>query len=253
VREEWPGRSVGEVTLASIARLAVEGEGRKVAFMGERGLPLNALVTSRMLESGMDNAPRRLQAPVRKVLSELTAKALLTLGDKRLEVRVVSAAYHYSVWAYFPIWPRWSRAAQELAASGITFNPMTAGQAMLDTHAVRICGTAKAARQADIYERVRIVRELLPKIETRILLVFGASGFEKERSEDFQDILRHHLGHVLLFLRDPKAWNDCDAACKEWEVRASAAMSKPVGHPQCTRHHRRLPRMETCHLNCNAK
>ena len=222
--------------------------------MGEcGGANHNALVTSRMLEWRMAQQSRLLQASVHKVLSELTAKALLTLADRGLEVRVVSAACHYIVWAYFPIWPRWSRAAQELAASGFTFNPIGAVQAMLDTHAVRMCGNANAARQADIYERVRIVRELLPRIETRILLVFCVSGFEKNRSLDFQSYLRHHLGHVLLFLRDPKAWNDCDAACKEWEVRASAAMSKPVGHPQCTRHHRRLPRMETCHLNCNAK
>jgi hypothetical protein len=180
-------------------------------------LPLNALVTSRMLEWGLDKAPRRFQASVRKVLSELTAKALLAVGDKKLEVRVVGAAHHYSVWAYFPIWPRWSRAARELAMSGITFNPLLATRAMLDTHAVRICGNANAARQADMYERVRMVRELLPRIETRILLVFGASGFEKEQSVHFQNLLRHHLGHVLLFLRDPKAWNDCDAARKERE------------------------------------
>ena len=182
-------------------------------------MPLNALIASRLLEWCMDKAPRGLQASVHKVLSELTAK-VLALGDKRLEVRVVGAAYHHSVWAYFPIWPRWTRVAQELAASGITFNPIVAAHAMLDTHAVRICGNASAGRQADIYERIRIVRELLPRIETRILLVFGASGFEKEWSVHFQNLLRHHLGHVLLFLRDPKAWNDCDAACKEWEQSA---------------------------------
>jgi hypothetical protein len=183
-------------------------------------MPLNPLIASRMLEWGMDKAPRGLQASVRKVLSELTGEALLALGDKKLEVRVAEAAYHYSVWAYFPIWPRWSRAAQDLAASSITFNPIVTAHAMLDTHAVRICGNTSAARQADIYERIRIVRELLPRIETRILLVFGTSGFEKERSVDFQDLLRHHLGHVLLFLREPKAWNDCDAACKELEQSA---------------------------------
>ena len=26
-----------------------------------------------------------------------------------------------------------------------------------------------------------------------------------------------------MFLRDPKAWNDCDAACKEWKERAGSA------------------------------
>ena len=121
-------------------------------------MPINPLMASRMLECGTDKAPRRLQASVRKVLSELTAKALLARGDKRLEVRVVSAAYHYSVWAYFPIWPRWNCGVQELAASSrTTVNPIIAAQAMLDTHAVRMCGNANAARQADIYERVRIV------------------------------------------------------------------------------------------------
>ena len=192
-------------------------------------VPIDSLVAWRMQGWGMEKHPSRLQVSVRKVLSELTAKALLALGDKRLEVRAAAAAYHYSVWAYFPIWPRWSRVAKQLAASGITFNPKIAEEAMLDAHAVRVCANVSAVRRADTYERVRIVRELVPRIETRILLVFGTSGFEKERSADFQGYLRHHLGHALLFLREPKTWNDCDAAVKEWRM-CSAQILKALRH-----------------------
>ena len=111
-------------------------------------VPIDSLVAWRMQEWGMEKHPSRLQVSVRKVLSELTAKALLALGDKRLEVRAAAAAYHYSVWAYFPIWPRWSRVAKQLAASGITFNPKIAEEAMLDAHGacVRQCQCGSASR-----------------------------------------------------------------------------------------------------------
>jgi hypothetical protein len=29
--------------------------------------------------------------------------------------------------------------------------------------------------------------------------------------------LRHELGHALLYLRDPRAKNDCSAADEEWK------------------------------------
>src|SRR5262245_9835750 len=116
--------------------------------------------------------PRRLRASVRRVLNELSTKALLCLKDKRLEVRLVSTPYHYSVWAYFPIWPRWTRTVREMAACGITFNPKAAGPLTLELHTERAYGNARLVRRADAHERVRIVRELLPRAETRVLLLF---------------------------------------------------------------------------------
>ena len=46
---------------------------------------------------------------------------------------------------------------------------------------------------------------LPPKDETRVLLVLGARSFEKEPVELLADYLRDGLGHVLLYLRAPKA------------------------------------------------
>ena len=66
----------------------------------------------------------------------------------------------------------------------------------------------------------RITRELKPKSETRVLLVFSAAGFEKSKRKFFEDCLRDHLGHVLLYLRSPKACNDCPDAMKEWRRSA---------------------------------
>jgi hypothetical protein len=35
--------------------------------------------------------------------------------------------------------------------------------------------------------------------------------------EEVMEDLRHELGHVLLYLRDPEAIDDCSAADEEWE------------------------------------
>src|ERR1700674_2595587 len=59
-------------------------------------------VDCRMQEWGMNDRSPRLQTCVRKVLGELSADALLTLKDSKLEVTVQPEADH-SVWAYFPI------------------------------------------------------------------------------------------------------------------------------------------------------
>jgi hypothetical protein len=65
--------------------------------------------------------------------------------------------------------------------------------------------------------RNRIVaRELKPKPQTRVLMVISVPGFKGHSASAFEGHLRDHLGHVLLYLRDPQAWNDCDAAWKEW-------------------------------------
>jgi hypothetical protein len=181
----------------------------------------SAVVGFRMQEWQLGEQSPRLQASVRKVLSELHPEALLRLKDKRLEVRVAAGSWHHSVWAYFPIWPRWTITVQEMAARGITFNREIAGQIALGVGLARAYGNAHAVRQADARERVRIVRELLPRSDTRVLLVFRGD-FESESAKTFEDHLRDHLGHVLLYLREPKANNDCAAATKEWRrcVRA---------------------------------
>jgi hypothetical protein len=68
-----------------------------------------------------------------------------------------------------------------------------------------------------IHRRRWITRELYPKETTRVLLVLGTSHFEEESLEVLEDWLRDHLGHSLLYLREPKAKNVCSVAQEEWE------------------------------------
>jgi hypothetical protein len=67
-----------------------------------------------------------------------------------------------------------------------------------------------------VHRRRLIARQLRPRRQTRVLLVFSLGGLEQETAQSFEECLRDHLGHALLYMRDPKAWNDCDAAWKEW-------------------------------------
>jgi hypothetical protein len=50
----------------------------------------------------------------------------------------------------------------------------------------------------------------------RVLLVISEARFYKQPLKLTRDQLRDHLGHVLLYLRSPKAQNDCRNAGKEW-------------------------------------
>ena len=67
-----------------------------------------------------------------------------------------------------------------------------------------------------IHRKRLIAQKLRLKPETRVLMVFSIARFEDESEEQFEDYLRDHLGHVLLYLREPSANNDCSAAMKEW-------------------------------------
>lgn len=51
---------------------------------------------------------------------------------------------------------------------------------------------------------------------TRILLLLSKPDIETMPKEETMKVLRHHLGHSLLYLREPKAKNECPAADEEW-------------------------------------
>jgi len=61
-----------------------------------------------------------------------------------------------------------------------------------------------------------IFREHASKVNpsTRVLMVLGGT---LERDPAFKGNLRDALGHALLYLRKPKARNDCPDAMKEWK------------------------------------
>jgi hypothetical protein len=67
-----------------------------------------------------------------------------------------------------------------------------------------------------IHRRRIVARELHPKPQTRILLVLSPSRFERLSSKELIGYLRDQFGHILLYLRSPRANNDCHEAMKEW-------------------------------------
>jgi hypothetical protein len=144
-----------------------------------------------MNEWGIGKQCPRFQSSVRRVLSELDVEALVSLKDPRLEVVIMRDEGH-SVWACFPI-----------RARNYTRLCMGPDYRLLVAH--------------------KVLRR--PKPETRVLLVFSTAGIAGEPVKTFQDNLRDHLGHVLLYLRSPKAPNHCADAQKEWRRsrRAPAA------------------------------
>jgi hypothetical protein len=81
-----------------------------------------------------------------------------------------------------------------------------------------------------VHRRRWVAREYHPKRGTRVLLMFSISASDQTPRKLFEDQIRHHLGHVLLYLRAPKAWNDCDAACREWDesTRAFRIIQRPA-------------------------
>ena len=65
----------------------------------------------------------------------------------------------------------------------------------------------------------RRFRKIQLRPETRVLLTVSVPKDEVRRwpTKEVTDLLRHHLAHTLLYLRSPKAKNDCDEAEREWK------------------------------------
>ena len=71
-----------------------------------------------------------------------------------------------------------------------------------------------ACRVGD-HETIRTKLEVRPA--TRIVLLLSQPAIERLPREEVMDDLRHELGHVLLYLRNPEGRDDCCAAQEEWE------------------------------------
>jgi hypothetical protein len=65
------------------------------------------------------------------------------------------------------------------------------------------------------HEWIRKQLEVRPA--TGILLLLSQPAIERLPREAVMADLRHELGHVLLYLRNPEAIDDCSAADEEWE------------------------------------
>jgi hypothetical protein len=69
-----------------------------------------------------------------------------------------------------------------------------------------------------VHRRRCIARKVHPKARTRVLLVFSTAECGKIPVKLLKDQIRDHLGHVLLYLRSPRAPNNCPDAWKEWQM-----------------------------------
>lgn len=60
------------------------------------------------------------------------------------------------------------------------------------------------------------------KPEARVLLLISRSMVESQTMKLTCDQLRDHLGHALLYLRSPRAPNECANAAREWRKSCAA-------------------------------
>jgi hypothetical protein len=60
---------------------------------------------------------------------------------------------------------------------------------------------------------------------TRLVLAINASGVEVRPVGETEKDLRHTIGHVLLYLREPHAPNECVDADREWKDWSQIANS----------------------------
>ncbi|SPF35953.1 hypothetical protein SBA1_1480027 [Candidatus Sulfotelmatobacter kueseliae] len=74
-----------------------------------------------------------------------------------------------------------------------------------------------------INRRRMVVRQLaadgiLLRPTTRVLLLISEKHILQQSTQLTDANLRDHLGHVLLYLRHPRASNGCGDALREWEA-----------------------------------
>jgi hypothetical protein len=149
---------------------------------------------------------RHIQVSLRRVLGELCAESLLHLRrNPKLEVQFRPEAAGHTVWAYFRMHPRLRSAKVSIPKPG-TMDEL-----------------ASAIREStdDLYRRQLAAKKYKPKPATEVLLVLNPTTIEKQSTRVSCDTLRDHLGHTLLYLRDPKARNECVDAQKEWQSAAA--------------------------------
>jgi len=154
-----------------------------------------------MQEWRLDKQSDGFQARVRRVLLELEIEVLLALRrEPKLEVRVASD--RLSVWAYFPMHPRLQTPRLRIPKRGTVAEYFS----------------AILAAKNDVYRRRLIAQKFKPAPSTKVTLLFDKDEFEKQPRLLSENQLRDHLGHVLLYLRDPKAPNECTDAAREWRA-----------------------------------
>ncbi len=67
-----------------------------------------------------------------------------------------------------------------------------------------------------IHSRRHVARQYKPRQETQVLIVINESLLKGQPLEQSKAQLRDHLGHTMLYLRSPRASNECADAMREW-------------------------------------
>jgi hypothetical protein len=199
-----------------------------------------------MQEWRMGEQCRRIHTCVRKVLKELETETLMYLRrHPKLEVMVVPD-HERTVWAYFPVFPTLSlchRPADVRKAA--RFAKRLMARARTDAEIEDLYN--KNPEAALCFLRLRQCRRLIalgmhPKPQTRVLLVFSTPHCEETPVKLLRDQIRDHLGHVLLYLRSPKAPNDCPDAGKEWRrsIRPGVSWRPEFSNADLRRYERQI-------------
>ena len=77
-----------------------------------------------------------------------------------------------------------------------------------------------------VHRRRWIARQLHPHPQTRVLLVFSEETIGGQTRALTIAQLRCHLGHTFLYLRQPRAQNDCPDAMREWRSMRDVPLRK---------------------------
>ncbi len=124
-----------------------------------------------------------------RVLNQIPAETLLTLRrEPRLQVEAVLRTPE-TMWAYFPI---------------------RAGQV----------GDEHLNIQLDLLVQAS---KLTLRAKAEILLLLRTKMGRGENDPDVMGDMAHHFGHLSLYLRNPKAKNNCPDATRVWNRLAKAA------------------------------
>jgi hypothetical protein len=192
---------------AETSRFPVSGGEQRPPF------PNETYVDFRMAEWRMGEQPRRIQRSVRRVLTELHPTSLLMLKDPRMEVMVLPAE-ECNAWAYFPIRRPVLHHTSDPRKHALVLKSYLRRTPWLKRFSEKqklSLASEDYLYHAALWRRLVFTYDRRPKAKTRVLLVLS-----KAKPATFEDRLKDALGHAILYLRNPEAWNGCENAWKEW-------------------------------------
>ena len=165
-------------------------------------------------------APTALRC-LRRALSELSCSALLILRDKRLQFAFLEDRGELRLGG--------QRVKHELARQGLS--PLQRAWLLAQPHPggvlVSVWAYFPMHRNRQFTTSATRISEVIDvRDTTRVLLVFSEQYISRQpRSKTIAE-LRCHLGHTFLYLRQPRAQNDCPDAMREWRSMRDAPLRK---------------------------